>query len=173
MLVTFHPVTLENMTAKEQFGNLLAVLREHKEVKIVFTKANSDTGGRIINQMIDEFVLQNKENCAAYDSLGQVKYLSVLQFCKAVIGNSSSGIIEVPSFGIPTVNIGEQAKGKNLCGSVISCGALPMKSDRQFRKHFLMICRKLQKSTEPYEGENTSETIIKVIEQSLEHGNSY
>lgn len=148
MLVTFHPVTLENMTAKEQFGNLLAVLREHKEIKIIFTKANSDTGGRIINQMIDEFVLQNKENCAAYDSLGQVKYLSALQFCKAVIGNSSSGIIEVPSFGIPTVNIGDRQKGRICAESVISCGSATDEIRQAIQKALSDDMQKIAKSTE-------------------------
>lgn len=171
VLVTFHPVTLENMTAKEQFGNLLAVLREHKEIKIIFTKANSDTGGRIINQMIDEFVLQNKENCAAHDSLGQVKYLSALQFCKAVIGNSSSGIIEVPSFGIPTVNIGDRQKGRICAESVISCGSATDEIRQAIQKALSDDMQKIAKKVQnPYEGENTSETIIKVIEQSLEHG---
>ncbi|MFQ8777337.1 MAG: UDP-N-acetylglucosamine 2-epimerase [Roseburia sp.] len=77
VLVTFHPVTLEKMTAKEQFSNLLKVLDRHKELKIIFTKANADTDGRIINEMIDNFAGKNKNRCAAYTSLGQLRYLKV------------------------------------------------------------------------------------------------
>ena len=169
IMVTYHPVTLENMTAEEQFGNLLAVLREHKEIKIIFTKANSDTGGRIINQMIDDFVLKNEERCAAYNSLGQVKYLSALQFCKAIIGNSSSGIIEVPSFGIPTVNIGERQKGRICAESVISCGNSKNEIRQAIRKALSIDVQKnAKKVRNPYEGQNTSETIVRIIEQRLE-----
>lgn len=67
-------------------------------MSVIFTKANADTDGRIINQMIDEYVGKNKDRCAEYTSMGQLKYLSALQFCDAVIGNSSSGLVEVPSF---------------------------------------------------------------------------
>ena len=79
VLVTFHPVTLEKMTAKEQFSNLLKVLDRHKELKIIFTKANADTDGRIINEMIDNFAGKNKNRCAAYTSLGQLRYLSAVR----------------------------------------------------------------------------------------------
>ena len=77
--------------------------------------------GRIINHMIDDYVSKNKERCAAYVSLGQLRYLSSLQFCSAVMGNSSSGIIEVPSFGIPTINIGDRQRRRLHADSVISC----------------------------------------------------
>ena len=110
IMVTYHPVTMEDISSKKQFDSILDVIREHKELSVIFTKANADMDGRIINQMIDDFVFVHKERCAVYTSLGQLRYLSALQFCKAVVGNSSSGIIEVPSFGIPTVNIGERQR---------------------------------------------------------------
>ena len=96
MIVTFHPVTLENNTAKEQFENLLEALDSTEDYQILFTKANADTDGRIINQKIDAYVNRNKERAIAFTSLGMVRYLSALQYCDMVVGNSSSGIIEVP-----------------------------------------------------------------------------
>ena len=85
IMVTYHPVTLENMTAEKQFSNILQVIDEHKELQVIFTKANSDTNGRIINQMIDEYTEMNKDRCVAFPSLGLTRYLSALQFCSAVV----------------------------------------------------------------------------------------
>jgi GDP/UDP-N,N'-diacetylbacillosamine 2-epimerase (hydrolysing) len=120
LLVTFHPVTLENATAKEQFSELLKALDELKDTNIIFTKANSDTDGRIINQMIDQFVLE-KENAISFISMGQLRYLSSLQFVDVVLGNSSSGLLEVPSFKKATINIGDRQKGRIKAKSVIDC----------------------------------------------------
>ena len=122
IMVTYHPVTLESASAQKQFEEILDVIDRHKEISVIFTKANADTDGRIINEMIDEYVNLNKDRCRGYTSLGQKKYLSVLQFCDAVVGNSSSGIIEVPSFKIPTVNIGDRQRGRVRAESVIDCG---------------------------------------------------
>ena len=171
ILVTYHPVTLENATSKEQFENVLNVLEKHKELKIIFTKSNSDTDGRIINQMIDEFVKVNPERCVVFTSMGQLRYLSALQFCTAVMGNSSSGIIEVPSFGIPTINIGERQRGRVSAETVINCGndteeieeALQQALSVEFR-NAIHYCKN------PYEGENTSEKIIEIIKHSLNQG---
>lgn len=121
LLVTFHPVTLERNSAKNQFKALLNALVELKDTTIIFTKPNSDKGGRIIIKMIDEFVKDNPNTSVAFDSLGQLRYLSSLQFVNAVIGNSSSGVVEVPYFKIPTVNIGDRQKGRNMPESVINC----------------------------------------------------
>lgn len=121
ILVTFHPVTLENATAGQQFTELLAALDVLQNTHIFFTKANSDTDGRIINQMIDDFVAENYHKAVAFTSLGQLRYLSALQFVDAVVGNSSSGLTEAPSFGIGTINIGERQKGRIKAVSVIDC----------------------------------------------------
>ena len=171
ILVTYHPVTLENATSKEQFENVLNVLEKHKELKIIFTKSNSDTDGRIINQMIDEFAKVNPERCVVFTSMGQLRYLSALQFCTAVMGNSSSGIIEVPSFGIPTINIGERQRGRVCAETVINCGngteeieeALQQALSVEFR-NAIRYCKN------PYEGENTSEKIIEIVKHSLNQG---
>jgi len=121
LLVTFHPVTLEKGTAKTQFQALLNALDKLEETLIIFTKSNSDTDGRIINQMIDSYVTENRSKAISFTSLGQLRYLSTLQFVDAVVGNSSSGLAEAPSFKIGTINIGERQKGRIKAASVIDC----------------------------------------------------
>jgi GDP/UDP-N,N'-diacetylbacillosamine 2-epimerase (hydrolysing) len=119
LLVTFHPVTLENHTATEQFQALLDTLDTLEETHIIFTKANSDTDGRAINAMIDTYVERNAAHTIAFTSMGQLRYLSALQFVDAVVGNSSSGLLEAPSFKIGTINIGDRQKGRLKASSVI------------------------------------------------------
>lgn len=171
VMVTYHPVTLDNLSSREQLNNLLKVIDMYPELRVIFTKANADTDGRIINQMIDEYVDKNKERCIAFASLGQMRYLSALQFCKAVIGNSSSGIIEVPSFCKPTVNIGNRQQGRIAAESVIHCGyscdeieaAIEMALSKEFNR-MIVECKN------PYEGVDTSSIIIQIIEKSLDRG---
>ena len=119
ILVTFHPVTLEDATAKTQFTELLNAIDTLEETHTIFTKANSDTDGRIINQMIDEYVTKNSDKSVAFTSLGQLRYLSALQYVDAVVGNSSSGLAEAPTFKIGTINIGDRQKGRIMANSVI------------------------------------------------------
>jgi len=119
LLVTFHPLTLESSSAKEQFSTLLKAIDDLEDTHIIFTKANSDTDGRIINQLIDAYVQKNHTKAVAFDSLGQLRYLSALQYVDAVVGNSSSGLLEAPSFQIATINIGDRQKGRILAQSVI------------------------------------------------------
>jgi GDP/UDP-N,N'-diacetylbacillosamine 2-epimerase (hydrolysing) len=121
LLVTFHPVTLEQGTAQEQFQQLLFALSELSDTHVIFTKANSDTDGRIINSMIDRYVSANANKAIAFTSLGQLRYLSALQYVDAVVGNSSSGLTEAPSFKIGTINIGDRQKGRIKATSVIDC----------------------------------------------------
>lgn len=171
IMVTYHPVTLEKMTSERQFKNILDVIDRHKEISVIFTKANSDTDGRIINRMIDDYVNDNQGRCRVYTSLGQLKYLSALQFCTVVVGNSSSGIIEVPSFKIPTINIGDRQKGRCCGESVISCGNSIQEIERAFDLALSTEFRyKIQNACNPYEGERTSDKIIEVIIKSLEEG---
>lgn len=121
ILVTFHPVTLEKRTAKEQFKELLDAIDDLQNTRIIFTKANSDTDGRVINQMIDEYVSKNAHKSIAFVSLGQLRYLSALRFVDCVVGNSSSGLLEAPSFKIGTINIGDRQKGRIKACSVLDC----------------------------------------------------
>jgi len=121
LLVTFHPVTLEKATAEKQFGELLKACDQLEDTHIIFTKANADTDGRIINKLIDEYVVEHPTTSIAFTSLGQLRYLSAMKFVDAVVGNSSSGLLEAPSFKIGTVNIGDRQKGRARAESVIDC----------------------------------------------------
>ncbi|GAA0083779.1 UDP-N-acetylglucosamine 2-epimerase [Clostridium sp. CTA-7] len=122
-LVTFHPVTMESGKSEEQFKELLKAIDSFEDMSFIITKANADSDGRIINKMIDEYVAINKNRVIAFNSMGQLRYLSAMKYCSIVIGNSSSGIIESPSFEIPTVNIGDRQKGRIQAKSIINCEA--------------------------------------------------
>ena len=124
-LVTFHSTTLEPNSAEKQTKELILALDSVKDLKIIFTYPNADTEGRIILNIILDYVNRNPSKSIAISSLGQLNYLSSLQFIDLVIGNSSSGLIEVPSFKKPTINIGNRQKGRIRAESVIN--ALPNK----------------------------------------------
>ena len=164
ILVTYHPVTLGNRTAKEDIEDFISVLEERKDLRIIFTMPNSDTGGQFIVDAINEFVANNAERAKTFKSLGVVRYLSVMQQVAAVVGNSSSGLVEVPSFGIPTLNIGDRQKGRLAAESVWNC-APDKKSvldglDKVLSKQFRDLAYVVRN---PYEKENTAEEIFKVI----------
>jgi len=160
LLVTFHPVTLEKETAGIQFSELLKTLTSLKNTNIIFTKANADTDGRIINTMIDEHVIENSETSVAFTSMGQLNYLSSMQYVDAVVGNSSSGIIEAPAFKIATVNIGDRQKGRVKAASVIDCSPethdIQRAVDKVYEPDFQMS---LKNVTHPYGDGNSSEKI--------------
>ena len=119
ILITFHPVTLENSTAQQQFQILLDIIGALQETTVIFTKANSDPNGRIINEMIDDYVASNKHKSVGFTSLGQLRYLSALQYVDVVVGNSSSGLLEAPTFQIGTINIGDRQKGRIKAESIM------------------------------------------------------
>lgn len=164
LLVTYHPVTLENSTAEEQSQNLLNSLDQYKDYRIIFTMPNSDTNGRIIMQEIGSYVEKNKERAVAFKSLGLKRYLSALQYVSAVVGNSSSGIIEVPSFGIPTLNIGDRQKGRIAAESVVHCGTTfdDINQGLQIALSELQM-RVSQTCINPYGKEDTTNTIVRII----------
>ena len=120
ILITYHPVTLEKEAPVETFQNILTALDELPNSSLIFTHANSDKNGRIINKMITEYVNNHKDKAVHFSSLGQLRYLSALQYVDFVIGNSSSGMTEVPAFHIPTINIGDRQKGRINCESIIN-----------------------------------------------------
>ncbi|WP_127844991.1 UDP-N-acetylglucosamine 2-epimerase [Psychroflexus aestuariivivens] len=119
VLVTYHPVTLESQSAEEEFNKILNALDKIEDLNMIFTHANSDKGGRIINQMIKAYVQKNSHKSVEFKSLGQLRYLSALKHIDAVVGNSSSGILEVPYFNIPSIDIGDRQKGRVAPLSVI------------------------------------------------------
>ncbi|MDF2684727.1 MAG: neuC, partial [Brevibacillus sp.] len=120
-LVTYHPVTLKKQSPEYYLNEMFEALEHFPEAKVIFTKPNSDTDGRTISQMIDEYVSKNKDRAASFTSLGQLRYLSAIKHCDLVLGNSSSGLIEVPYFKKPTVNIGIRQRGRLRPNSVIDC----------------------------------------------------
>jgi len=164
VMVTFHPVTLESNTAKDQIQNLLQTLQDIDDLRILFTLPNSDTDGRIISQMINQFVEKNKTRSTVFTSLRQLRYLSALQYVSAVIGNSSSGLIEVPSFNIPTLNIGNRQKGRLKAKTVVDCE--PTIED--IKKKLLLVLSSNFKdscmnSLNPYQKKDTAKEILAVI----------
>jgi GDP/UDP-N,N'-diacetylbacillosamine 2-epimerase (hydrolysing) len=166
ILVTFHPVTLEYKTAKKQFQEILDAINRLKDTNIIFTKSNSDTDGKIINFMIDKFVNKNPDKSVGFASLGHLKYLSALQYVDVVVGNSSSGILEAPSFKIGTINIGDRQKGRIKAKSVIDC--LP--NSKSIKKAFIKLYSKkfqeqLKRVKNPYGDKSASKQIIKVIKK--------
>jgi GDP/UDP-N,N'-diacetylbacillosamine 2-epimerase (hydrolysing) len=120
LLITFHPVTLENETSAKQMEELLAALETLKDTHLIFTMPNADTDGRVLMGMIEKFVAKHP-NARAYSSLGQLRYLSCIQHVDGVVGNSSSGLAEVPSFAKGTINIGDRQRGRLKAESIIDC----------------------------------------------------
>ncbi len=123
LLVTYHPVTLASEPAKESFENLLKALDQFPDLKIILTYPNADDGGREIIPLLEAYAQKQPQRVLAIPSLGQLRYLSAVKYAAAVVGNSSSGIIEVPSFKVPTVNLGERQRGRLAASSVFSCSS--------------------------------------------------
>lgn len=164
ILVTYHPVTLGNRTVKEDIDDFIAALDEKKDLRIIFTMPNSDTGGQAIVEAINAFVDKNHQRAKAFKSLGVLRYLSVMQQVAAVVGNSSSGLVEVPSFRIPTLNIGDRQKGRMAADSVYNC-----KTDKQSVLKGLDIVlsedfrQKAAAIHNPYDKEGTAQAMFNVI----------
>lgn len=165
LLVTYHPVTLGRTSAETQIVDLLDALKPLlKEYKVIFTMPNSDTNGRIIKQRIQEFVQQYPQETIAFDSLGLKRYLSALKYVTAVVGNSSSGIIEVPSFGIPTLNIGDRQKGRLCADSVYHCDISREAIKEGLDQILSPAFRSLAKETRnPYQKDNTAREIAHIL----------
>ncbi len=163
LLITFHPVTLESDTSESQMFELLHVLEKLEDTNLIFTYPNSDNDGRKLIQMIDTFV-KNHKNSIAFVSLGQLKYLSCIQFVDCVIGNSSSGLIEVPSFSKGTINIGDRQKGRIQARSVIQCDpnreSIKSAIQKLYTKEFQDSLKAIEN---PYGNGGASEKVFKII----------
>lgn len=166
VLVTYHPVTLEKNTAGKQMQQLLKALDAFPECRIIFTLPNADANGRVIIDGINEYVKRNP-NSIAFASLGQLRYLSALQYVRAVIGNSSSGIIEVPYFKKPTVNIGDRQKGRIRATSVIDTGTTTASIISGIRKAFSpAFARVCKKTINPYGDGQAARQIVSTIKKT-------
>ena len=164
ILVTYHPVTLGNHTVEKDINELLGALEDRRDLRVFFTMPNSDTGSQAIVDAINVFVSKHKERAIAYKSLGIKRYLSVIRYVGAVVGNSSSGLLEVPSFGIPTLNIGGRQKGRRCADSVFNC-----ETDKVSIIHGLdtilsaSFRERAQAAHNPYEKEGTAQNIFEII----------
>lgn len=163
-LVTFHPVTLEKNSSKNQFKEILNALMKFKDFGVIFTMPNSDLDGEILFSMIKNFV-KSRSNAFAFESLGQQKYFSCLKIVDLVIGNSSSGLIEVPSFKIPTINIGDRQRGRLKASSVIDCDPLESAITKSIKRGLSPSFRSsLKKVNNPYGKKGASSRIVSVLE---------
>ena len=164
ILVTYHPVTLGNRTARQEIEDFLEALEEQPNLRIIFTMPNSDAGGKDISDAINVFVKKHNDRARVFKSLGVRRYLSVMRHVTAVVGNSSSGLLEVPSFGIPTLNIGDRQKGRISCESVFNCNtdkhSILTGLDEIFSEKFRQRARDVHN---PYEKEDTARNIFDVI----------
>lgn len=162
-LITFHAETLSNTSVDKQIQPLLEALEQVKNVSFLFTSSNSDVGGEIINKKILDFVKINK-NAFFYKNLGHLNYLSVMKYSNAVIGNSSSGIIEAPSLNVPSINIGDRQFGREKSLSVIDCKNTKTKIMEAIDQ---ILQKKINISNikSPYEKEETSSSILKILKK--------
>ncbi|NEU10286.1 UDP-N-acetylglucosamine 2-epimerase (hydrolyzing) [Flavihumibacter sp. R14] len=162
--VTFHPATLGKISAGEQFQQLLDSIDQQQSSLFIFTKANADTNGRIINEMIDQYVKTHPGKAVSFSSLGALKFLSLLNVCDALVGNSSSGIIEAPSLKIPTINIGDRQAGRIQATSVINCDPRVESINEAFLQAKNEIFKeKVRNVVNPYGEGFVSEKIIEVL----------
>jgi len=165
LMITFHPVTLEKNSSAQQMKELLDALATLKETKLIFTMPNSDTDSRIIFQMIENFV-KDRQNTKAFTSLGQVRYLSCIKYVDGIVGNSSSGLTEVPSFKKGTINIGDRQKGRLKAESVIDCEPNKISISNAIRLLYShKFQKKLSKLKNPYGSECASENIVNILQK--------
>lgn len=166
IVVTFHPVTMEQGCEMEQVNELISAMKERNQYFYIITKANSDVGGELVNEMFEKFAKENS-NVKLVASLGMKRYLSAVKYSKFVLGNSSSGIIEAPSLGTPTVNIGNRQKGRLMAGSIINC--YPKKDSII---NAIDMAKKMEHiPSYAYGDGNTSGKIVDILKSKLAMGN--
>lgn len=162
LLVTYHPETLDTESTESRIVGLLQALeRLGDDVGLLFTLPNADTGNRAIREHIQEYVAQHR-NARAYASLGQLRYWSAMKHVDAIVGNSSSGLLEAPSLQKPTVNIGDRQKGRPQAASVVNCGYAVDEIESAIRRAFDLDCRHV---VNPYGDGHAAERIIAVLKR--------
>ena len=165
LLVTYHSVTLEHGLASNQMGELLAALEKLADVTLIFTMPNSDTDGRILFQVIEDFVAGNPR-AKAFTSLGQLCYLSCIKHVDGVVGNSSSGLAEVPTFRKGTINIGDRQRGRLKAKSVIDCDPKETSISSAIQKLYSTeFQNKLTTVKNPYGSGGASESIVNILKK--------
>lgn len=166
LLITFHPVTLETQTPSQQMDELLGALSHLPNTNLIFTMPNSDTDGRVLIKMIEQFCSINT-NAHYFTSLGQLRYFSAINFMDGVVGNSSSGLTEVPSFKKATINIGDRQKGRLKANSVIDCepnkDSIKKAISKLYSKKFQ---KQLVDTTNPYGDGGSVEKIMEILKKT-------
>ena len=161
-IITYHPVTIEN-NEEYEVAQLLKAISDFSEYQIIFTMPNADQNNKVITKLIKEYI-KNRKNSYLFSSLGQLKYLSCVALSNVVIGNSSSGILEVPSFKIPTVNIGSRQSGRVKSASIIDCKAEYTSIFNSIKKALSSDFKKdIKKMKNLYEKKDTSNSIYKIL----------
>ncbi|RYE25176.1 MAG: UDP-N-acetylglucosamine 2-epimerase (hydrolyzing) [Sphingobacteriales bacterium] len=162
--VSFYPETLGEQTPEQQFAEVLDAISKQKDSLFIFSKSNADTDGRVINRMVEDFVNKHPDNAVCFTSLGSLRFLSLVKECNAIVGNSSSGILEAPSLHTATINIGDRQKGRIQAASVINVNA---KSDEISQSFDLIrtaeFKKKIAEVVNPYGQGGTSQKIYNVL----------
>lgn len=162
-LVAFHPETLAMQPVETQFSNLLSAIELQQDSFFIFTMANADTNGRIINAMMKDYVTKNPDKAALFASLGTMRFLSMMKFVDAIVGNSSSAIVEAPSLNTMTINIGERQKGRVQAASILNCQADYDEILQCFTKVRELIQRPRPIVVNPYGNGGTAQKIMEVL----------
>jgi GDP/UDP-N,N'-diacetylbacillosamine 2-epimerase (hydrolysing) len=163
LLITFHPATLDKSSSESQFNELLKSLSKLNNTSLIFTYPNSDTNGRIIIKMIKSFV-KVQSNAYYFKSLGQLIYFSCVNEFDGVVGNSSSGLLEVPSFKKATINIGDRQKGRLQANSIINCNPEKNSISNAFNTLYSSSFKSiLNLTTNPYGSGGSSEKIVELL----------
>lgn len=167
-LVTYHPETVGGTSPTQQFEDFYRAL-EAEGIAAIFTKANADAGGSLINERIDEICSEHPERYIAFTSMGVLRYLSAMKYCAVVAGNSSSGVVETPTLGVPCVNVGDRQKGRIISENVICCKADTQSVAQALSKALSTeFAQKAHHAVSPYHGGDTSGRIVKRLEEFLQ-----
>ena len=164
-LCTYHPVTMEDVSVDYQIESFLDAIQAFPELTFIVTKSNADQGGARINELLDA-AAEKIDNLAVFTSLGARRYLSLMKYAEFVLGNSSSGIIETPSFHIPTVNIGDRQRGRLQAANIINCGTgrddIIKGIKKAMSRDFALECSKV---SSPYgDGMSAKKIASKIVE---------
>ncbi len=176
-MCTYHPVTLKDGDVEEDLSGLLNAIKERPDIEFIVTKSNSDLGGAKINEILDRESV-SMPNMHVFTSLGAMRYLTLMSGSHFVIGNSSSGLYEAPSFHIPTINIGERQRGRLQADSVINCTSDKMDILRAIEKamspEFIEICRNtVSPFGDGHAAEKIREISLKAISEPIDLKKSF
>lgn len=165
--VTFHPVTLEG-SSTDQFQQLLLALEKRPQLQVIFTRPNADTNSNKLNEMIDAYVNEHPSSASAFASLGYRRFLSLLSYCRVIIGNSSSGIVEAPTLRIGSINIGDRQKGRSCASTVLHCKpemhAILDAIDTVLTPQYQLD---LQTVISPYDSDETATKIVEILKREI------